>query len=1169
MKVTPLGGSAIDLGTTEAKPTISIEDYSERVTDDFGVTTVVRRGFSRRMSVRLGVPTGEIDALQRRLVDLRATSALWEADNRYDWLTVQGYYDSFTIDQPASSISFCSLTVLGLAETETVVELGSDPAPTGQASTLIMVDPVEITDAVLRSSTVPEDDAPVWAAGTTYAAGAKVIRAHRVFESIVGGNMGVDPTTDGTKWLDIRPANRWAMFDQALGTETTGNGSVVVTLRAGMVNAIALLDVIGDTVRVQAGAYDRTLPVNAEATTFLNMPLSDADVTVTIAGPGAVAVGTLLIGRRFALGVTEASPSTSITDYSLKETDAFGEVKVIERAWAKNMAPRAVLASSAVDIVANRIASVRGRPTLWIGDTTRTSLTTYGFFRDFSIEIGETVSILSLSIEGLSKTPPYVPPVVAWPDVTDPNGTKPTDNADKTSDNTSKDTSAVAGKPAQEVVDDLADIIDAYGGTIAAGQSAAAAAAARDAAQLAQQNSEAARDQAAAARSGAEGARGDALAAALAASGSAGAANTSASSASGSATAAGTSATAAQGSATAANSSAGAASVSAGQAATSATNASGSASSAATSSVTAASTYRRVIEATGNEQFANGIDGWLNADGFEVVPAAGGRSTLIRSVEGQARTIQGRKVPVNSADARFKLAAGWRCSAGSSRYYVGAIFYDGNDQPVTASDGTGNYPLGPAPVFTPASGWIDREIVIGKGVAAASPYGGTRAIPAAAVYFRPVMFINYDGSAGSLTEVDYFTVQDVTAEERAAGYASAASTSATSAAASETAAGQSASAASGSANTATTRAGEARTYRDDAATSASNAAGSASTASTQAGVASTSASNASGSATNAGNSASAAAGSASVASTKADQAGSSATAASNAKVAAEAARDSAVSSAGSASGSAASASGSASSALDYRNTTATYRDQAAGSASAANLSAQSASSSAASVDANVGAISQQVNRVEAKADNAVATAGQSAEAIATLNGYAASRVVLQAVSPGGRAQLSLYSSSNGGAGADLVGDLRIDGNLTVDGTITTSKIAANAVNNGASVVGGSRPFTTSYTLVAQVNYTPASAGSTLIVFASGVPIISPGAPAGTYATLLVAVNGTVLVNTTVGGRTIRTPFTFILPVSGLSGTLNFQMTIGASAGNGGDDPHVIDRPTLVIMEQKR
>ena len=104
------------------------------------------------------------------------------------------------------------------------------------------------------------------------------------------------------------------------------------------------------------------------------------------------------------------------------------------------MAAKALIRTDAVDLVAGRIAAVRALPSLWIGEEGLDSLTVYGFFKDFSIEVGESVSKLSLSIEGLSTAAPVVPfspGSVAWPDVTDPTGEKPADNATNSADPTS------------------------------------------------------------------------------------------------------------------------------------------------------------------------------------------------------------------------------------------------------------------------------------------------------------------------------------------------------------------------------------------------------------------------------------------------------------------------------------------------------------------------------------------------------------------------------------------------------------------------------------------------------------------------------------------------------------------------------------------------------------
>lgn len=407
----------ITLGETETTPTIGIVDYSRRVTDDFGVTTVVQRGFSRRMSVRLALPTEAADGVQRSLAALRASAAQWVADDRFAWLSPMGYYKDFEVDLAVPPLSFCTLSVEGLAETDSVPDVGLDPAPDGAESTFRMLRPLAVTDALLASSTVPEDDEAAWSAGTTYPLGVRVIRAstHRIYESLIAGNIGHSPESSPTYWLDVGPTNRWAMFDEALGTATgAATGPMVVTFSVAGIGALALLDTTCDSVRVEvihasATVYDQTLAADGGSLKFLDLPVVAGTVRVTIAGAGAISVGTLLIGDIVGLGLTEASPTAGITDFSRKQVDDFGEVTIVQRGWSKRMTAKALIDTEALDIVADRIAAVRARPVLWIGDADIDGLTIFGFFRDFSIEVGETVSKLSLSIEGLSTAVPLAP----------------------------------------------------------------------------------------------------------------------------------------------------------------------------------------------------------------------------------------------------------------------------------------------------------------------------------------------------------------------------------------------------------------------------------------------------------------------------------------------------------------------------------------------------------------------------------------------------------------------------------------------------------------------------------------------------------------------------------------------------------------------------------------
>jgi hypothetical protein len=111
----------------------------------------------------------------------------------------------------------------------------------------------------------------------------------------------------------------------------------------------------------------------------------------------------LLVGRQLDLGDTEHGADVGIIDYSRKETDQFGVTSVVERAYAKRMTAKVVMDTTAIDVVLTALASLRATPVLWIGSEIFDSLTVYGFYKEFSIDIAyPTVSYCSLTIEGLT-----------------------------------------------------------------------------------------------------------------------------------------------------------------------------------------------------------------------------------------------------------------------------------------------------------------------------------------------------------------------------------------------------------------------------------------------------------------------------------------------------------------------------------------------------------------------------------------------------------------------------------------------------------------------------------------------------------------------------------------------------------------------------------------------
>lgn len=109
-------GTVYELGGTQYGASAGIIDYSRKDTSATGVTTFVRRKYSKRMSAPLMLNNAQLNKVQRVLADLRATPCAWigtDADG-FEPLTVFGFYRDFSIDVAYPTSSYCSLEIEGL-----------------------------------------------------------------------------------------------------------------------------------------------------------------------------------------------------------------------------------------------------------------------------------------------------------------------------------------------------------------------------------------------------------------------------------------------------------------------------------------------------------------------------------------------------------------------------------------------------------------------------------------------------------------------------------------------------------------------------------------------------------------------------------------------------------------------------------------------------------------------------------------------------------------------------------------------------------------------------------------------------------------------------------------------------------------------------------------------
>jgi len=563
---------------------------------------------------------------------------------------------------------------------------------------------------------------------------------------------------------------------------------------------------------------------------------------------------------------------------------------------------------------------------------------------------------------------------VAWSSITDPDGTKPDDNADVTGENTSKDTNAVGGKPstvllsefaaaqaAISAVDALAkankneidDLVEVYGDTASAAASASAAEQFKNTAQAAAANATNAQQLAQSAQTAAETAQAAAVQKAVDAAASASSAGGFASTASGQATiatqkadAAAQSASTATAKADIATTKAGEASVSASQAATSEVNAAGSSTSAASSATvstksasaaTLAADFPLTFAQKGALYRTGSWGGGIPVPDSDFVAGSNGNVYKAGGIYGLAYV---RPIPSKGRLLRYQA----RIRAVGADASLSTDFEYGNSPAGPPAGGTFSG-FGALPV---AAGWIDIDYLI-DGRPANWPWA----------YVMPRLR-GIAGTSGTV-EVEYFRTVDITDQQIAADYAAASASSAATAATKANEAGVSAAAALTSKTSAETAASKAATSASQASTSETNAAGSASTASQQASLAA--------------DAKNAAASSASAANTSAGTASAKADAASQSASAAQASQISAATSAGNANNAAAAANSSYTAAEASRTQAGQYAQSASGSANAASVSAGGAQASAAASSASAAVATDKAAQAASSATLAASYSG--------------------------------------------------------------------------------------------------------------------------------------------------------------------------------------------------
>lgn len=294
-----------------------------------------------------------------------------------------------------------------------------------------VIRPITFAPAMLISSNATELY-PTWAAGTTYAKDAFVDYQTHIYQSLVNSNTGNVPSTSPTQWVLVGPDNTHAMFDGEVQTQTSRATPLSVVVAPGSVfNSAAVMNLDAEelTFSVRDGAggpivYTRTIDLDdtpildwymyffepydfRQDVILTDLPAySNGRIEMTVSkSTGTVKVGLLTFGNVFTIGKTLQGAPVGIRDYSVKETDEFGNTTFVQRSFSKRMEPSVFMDNSRLNFIFKLLSEIRATPVVWIGstDSTYLPLAMLGFYKDFNIDIAYAdYSLVRLEIEGLS-----------------------------------------------------------------------------------------------------------------------------------------------------------------------------------------------------------------------------------------------------------------------------------------------------------------------------------------------------------------------------------------------------------------------------------------------------------------------------------------------------------------------------------------------------------------------------------------------------------------------------------------------------------------------------------------------------------------------------------------------------------------------------------------------
>lgn len=327
---------------------------------------------------------------------------------------------SSTVTITVASPGVVSWSSNGLPDGTPVYITTTGALPTGLSASTIYYVVNRASGSFQLSATL--GGAPIVTTGTQSGTHTAYAAIHRRYESVFSGSNSGNPPAidDGTKWLDIGPTNRWAMFDLLRNTATAVASPLTVVVTPGeRIDSLALVGLVADSVTitvtvsaVEKYSYTEDLSTRevlnwydyffapfsykSALALFDLSPYTNGVITVTLTrASGYVECGGIVLGLSTYLGRTLHDAENVALNFSTVERDFAGNTAtMIQRRTVPKTTQRVRCAKSQVNKVIAAREALNAVPALWSGLDDSDSgyfeaLLILGFYRTFTVNMDQ------------------------------------------------------------------------------------------------------------------------------------------------------------------------------------------------------------------------------------------------------------------------------------------------------------------------------------------------------------------------------------------------------------------------------------------------------------------------------------------------------------------------------------------------------------------------------------------------------------------------------------------------------------------------------------------------------------------------------------------------------------------------------------------------------------